>query len=400
MPITSLTCPPPVSRSSRPTTPDYDLLDRALELYAEGKPKESAQKVFEHLFPGRSIPDLAKEAFTFPQGSSRVTVALDGDDLEVRVPLVRLTPSSNATAALRFVLTKMSGSGQLHQPRLRGEDIHLEFRDKVARLHPMKLMETLRRSPIEADQNDDWMVDQFGVAPLEREPIAALSPDEIDRAEQIWRAHWAEVEELTKESQRKRSMFFLNELTGFALHHVRWSLPLSGALLSRVLEAAGTFNDPDVEPTRREAALAKCTKEMKAVGRAELEKNLGHAEYSLSPRGEGTLEVLTNCLAGEYRDTLTKLRQSGKHVDAALGLFGTYCYLLGRFSWSEAVEAALVEGIVSQSGKPWREAAGALLVQAKVVLEIAEKVSLRQSAGDDPAAAEADSEADSEEQPS
>ena len=383
MPITALTCLPPVSRSSRPTALDYDLLDSALELYAADKPREAAQRVFAHLFPGLVIPDLDKEAFTFPQGSSRVTVALDGDELTVRVPLVRLVPGSNATAALRYVLTKISGSGQLHQPRLSGDELHLEFRDKVARLHPMKLMETLRRAPTEADQNDDWMTDQFGVEPLERESIAPLTAEELDRAEKIWRAHWSEVEELMKEAQRKRSMFFLNELTSYTLQHIRWSLPLAGALLARLLAAGATFNDSDVDPSRREAALSKCTKEMKAVSREELEKNLGHAVYSLSPVGEGRLEILTSCLGGDYKETLTKLRQSGRHMDAALALFGTFAYLLGRFAWPEAIEKLLLDGITGASGKPWREAGSELTTQARLVLELGQLELAEGSGADD-----------------
>jgi hypothetical protein len=95
------------------------------------------------------------------------------------VPLVRLTPTGNAVAALRYALTTISGSGQLYQPRLRGDDLYLEFRDKLTRMHPAKVLEVLRRMPVEADRCDDWLVGQFGAQPLERAAIEPLTEDEL-----------------------------------------------------------------------------------------------------------------------------------------------------------------------------------------------------------------------------
>jgi hypothetical protein len=99
------------------------------------------------------------------------------------VPLVRLPPTGNAVAALRYALTTISGSGQLYQPRLRGDELYLEFRDKLTRMHPAKVLEVLRRMPVEADRCDDWLVGLFGAEPLERAAIEPLTEDELTRAE-------------------------------------------------------------------------------------------------------------------------------------------------------------------------------------------------------------------------
>src|SRR5262249_28051704 len=150
--------------------------------------------------------------------------------------------------------------------------------------------------PIEADDNDDWLIGQFGARPLDRAPIAALDDAEHGRAEAIWREHWNEIEELLKECQRKRSLFFLNELTALAIHPVAYALPLNGRLGFKLSEGATTFNDPDTDPLKRESSLAKTAKEMKAAPADELRKSLGHAEYAISPLKEGTSQVLSNHL--------------------------------------------------------------------------------------------------------
>ena len=384
MAISSLTYAPPVRRDARPPRPDYELLEAAGAFADEGKPLEAVMKVFQHLFPSQAIPDLAKNPFSFVQGSSRVTAKIEGDDLAITVPLVRLPTGGSAIAALRFVLTKLSANGQLYQPRLRGEDLYLEYRDKVSRLHPAKLLEVLRRMPFAADRNDDWLIGQFSALPLERAAIDPPTDDEAARCEAIWRAHWNDVEELVTESQRKRSMFFLNEVTAYAFYKIKFAIPLSGFLGARLSEAAGTFNNSQEDPDKRTAALAKCAKEMRAVSDEELRKNVGHVVYALNPLSEGKASILSGYFAGgDYIEAIEEARTSGRPFDAALALICTYTYLLAQFTWPEVVENELEAGLALASGKPWREAANLLYEHAqRLVAKFGEDA--ESGDGDDP----------------
>jgi hypothetical protein len=370
MAITAISYAPPIRRSIHRPALDFELFEQAVALADEGRRLESTKKVFEHFFPGKTIPDLTKEAFTFVQGSSRVTVRIEGDDFTASVPLVKLPQGGSSIAAMRHVLTAISCTGQLYQPRLRGDDVHLEFRDPVARLHPAKIVEVLQRMPAEADQNDDWLIGQFNALPLERADIASLTNDEVARAGEIWKAHWNEVEELLKECQRKRSYFFLNELTAFAVYRIMCVLPIHGFLAARIREAMGTFNDTDEDPMKREASLAKCVKDMRAVTNEELAKNMGHVEYALSPTSEGTPSVLHAHIGDcDYMETIEGLLKGGKSMDAALALVGTYYFMLVRFSWPEEMAKDLVAGLASVAGKPWRETAAGLVEHAASLAE-------------------------------
>ena len=369
MALTCLTYSPPVRRPTRPQRPDYALLDAALALAEEGKSVESVTKVFQHLLPTERIPDLATQTFSFTQGSSRVSVRVDGDELQVWVPVVRLPSGGSAIAALRFVLTEISGSGQLHQPRLHGDDLFLEFREKISSLHPAKVLEVLQRLPVEADLNDDWLIGEFAALPLERAPIDGLDTDEVNRSEALWRTHWSDVEELVKEAQRKRSMFLLNEVTAYARWRIAFALPLTGLLAARLSESAAVFDNDQVDPLKRQALLLDCAVEMKAISREELHRNLGHAKYAISPRQDGTPALLSNCFeAGSYIKTVDGLRETGKALDAALSLIRTYNQLLAAYAWPETVEAQLQDGLALASDKPWREAADALFNHAKAMV--------------------------------
>ncbi len=373
MALTALTCPPPVRRPDRTTRPDYDVLNDAIDLYNEGQALPSLAKTFEHLFPDHEVPDLTKETFTFGQGSSRVSVRVADDTLHVIVPMVKLTDNSVTTAALRFLLQRISGSGQLYQPVLHGDEVVLEFRDRITRLHPHKVREVLRQMPFEADANDDWMVTEFQCEPLSRQPIEPLTDEEFERAHATWMAHWNECEELVTESQRKRSMFFLNEITAYAVHHIRQSLPLTGYWWSRISAAADTFNDTGYDPNLRETTMAKCCREMRAVEAASLRDSLGHATYAISPRTDGTPKALSSNLGpGDYLDTIIRLFNGGRYMDAAVALTGTYTFMLARFSWPEDVENLLLEGLAIANGTPWRESASKLLDHGRRVLAVAE----------------------------
>ena len=384
MPISSLTVPPPVRRPHRATRPDYELLHSAIELYEAGKPEESLARTLAHLFPDLDVPDLAREEFSFPQGSSRVSARIEDGMLHVRVPVVKLGPDSLTTAALRFVLSRISASGQLYQPRLRDSAIMLEFSERVTRLHPHKVREVMRQMPFEADANDDWMVAEFRCEPLGREPIEPLTDEEFVRAEHIWRTHWDEVDELVKESQRKRSRFFLNEVTAYAVHHIGFALPLTGYWWSRISDAGDTFNDADCDPGSRESALARCCKEMKAVGADSLRDNLGHACYALSPLDTGTPEELSNQLGtGDYLDTIIRMFNAGRYIDSAVALIGTYNFLLAHYSWPEEIETQLLSGLAQVDGKPWREATATLLRHREAMVKAATEDARDDEDGDD-----------------
>jgi hypothetical protein len=370
MTIATLTFAPPVRHRSKAVTLDYELFESAIALFEQGNVAKSVQTVFAHLFPEQENPDIAVEPFSFPQGSSRVNVTVADEHILISVPLVKLPDGGNGIAALRFLLTKISGSGQLHQPRLRGNDVYLEFRDRLSRMHPYKLVEVLRRMPIEADNNDDWLIGQFSAARLEREAIPPVSDAEFDLSVTMWRSHWNDVEELLKESQRKRSTFFLNELTAYTFYRMRFALPLHGFINAKLSEFGRVFNNSDEDPSKREITLAKCIKDMKAVSDDDLRSDLGHPSYSISPNAEGTGTVLGSYFGpGNYAETIEQYRTTGKSIEAALALISTFTFLLGRYAWAEPIDHDLQQALADVSGKPWREIAVGLTAVGKELLE-------------------------------
>lgn len=368
--LSSLHYEPPIKRSAPPPPRDFALLEVASSLAEEGRFVESVSRVYEHLFPAHPIARLDLEPFAFVQGSSWIHSCIEGDELVVTVRVARLPSGPTTVAALRHVLARMAGTGQLFQPRLRGEELTLEFRERLDRLHPAKLLEVLRKMPVMADQSDDWLVGEFQAQPLERAPVEPLTDEERARCERFWRSHWSDVEELGKESMRKRSLVFLNELTAFAVHRVQCTLPLCGILGVRLSQRAAIFNDGQEPPLIRERSLAKCAKEMGEVTPASLAQSLGHASYALSPLAEGSPDALNDQLGdGETMETVAGLRRSGKALDATLTLVSTYTYLLARFAWPAPVAQALQAGLQLASDKPWRDAANALVGHAQALVE-------------------------------
>src|ERR1700730_1530186 len=106
MSLPALSYAAPLRRSSHDKALDFELFEASVALYDEGRPLEAVNKVLAHLLPQLPAPDLSKAPLSFTQGSSRVTVRLDGDDVLAPVPLVRLPPTGSAVAAMRHVLTR------------------------------------------------------------------------------------------------------------------------------------------------------------------------------------------------------------------------------------------------------------------------------------------------------
>ena len=360
MSITSLRCPAPIRRRLPVAPRDYDLRDRAITAFEQQDFASSIQLALQYLLPEISIPDLAAEPLLIVQGSARVRVHIDAGSLAISAVLAELQSGSAATAALRYYLTRLSATGQLFQPRLRGAVLSLEFRDQLGLMHPLKLIEVLQRLPMEADANDGWMVERFHVSTPDREPVATLAEPEFDQAWAIWNDHWSAMNELLLESRRRRSVRFLDTLGSLAANHIRYLLPLFGPVRADLNESAETFTDNEEHPNKRDSSLAKCIKSMSKVSQEQLRNCLGHASYAINPLQEGTPSLISSMLSGNRMQSTGELRSAGRSLEAALELISDYVYLLAYHSWPAEIESTLRTGLEQASDKPWREAADLL----------------------------------------
>ena len=361
MSIFALNFATPIRRRVEVAPRDFARRDHAISLFDAAQFVEAITETLGYLLPTTSMPNLKSEALCLIQGSARVHVEIQGEELMIRAPLANLVAEAQVVAAMRFFLTRLSATGQLFQPRLREQTIALEFRERLALLHPLKLLEVMQRLPMEADNHDAWLVQQFGVAMAERQPMLALSDAEFDAAWEIWSAHWTAVEELMTESRRRRQISVLDSLGSFTVNHLVYSLPLFGPVRARMNECADEFTNRDETATKRDNELAKCVKEMRQVTPDALRACLGHATHAINPLHEGTPSLLTSILGGGSRMQKTgEHRAAGRGLEATLELVADYLYLLAHHSWSNEIDAALRAGLVSASGKPWREAADLL----------------------------------------
>jgi hypothetical protein len=340
---------------------DYEVLDAANAHCAEGRYAESLATVLAHLFPTHKIPDLQVTPFTFTHGVARVHVSRDGEDISIRVPLVALPSTPSGVAAMRHVLTKMSGSGQTHQPRVHSDGLHLEYRDKLAFMHPAKMREALFQMPTRGDASINLLVGEFGATPIETDVVVPMTADEQAHAHAIWQVHWTEIEQLLAICRRQKSLFLLNEITAIARYRLIVTLPLMGLLNTRLLDAAYVFNDTDNEPDRREVALAKCARQMLAATPVELAGSLGHAQYAVTVMREGAPQTISEYLGPcNYTRMIDERRKGGHAMEAAVALVSTYYYLLSQYTWQPDVEAVILGGLAMSHARPWRETANAL----------------------------------------
>jgi len=370
MPIHTLSFPPGLRRSRVPQPRDYARRDRAIALYDEGRPLEAVHETLQHLLPDLVAPDLATAPIEFEQGSAQVRVALVEQQVEIRAELASIVDNSNAVAALRHVLSRVAASGQLYQPRLRGEVLSLEYADPLSLAHPQKLLEVLQRLPGEADQNDGWLAERFGLQLSGRSQRQALCGIEAEQAQAWWTQHWQDAAELLSELRRRRSVRLLNAIGSYLVDAVRASLPLHGGLRAELQEYAERIGDSDLNPNERDAELAKCIRDMRAVDPARLLACLGHGQYAIDPVAQGTPSLLGRILGdSQRRQTIGEMLAGGRALEAALDLVADYHYLLAQFCWASAIESELRLGLAQASGRGWSEMCEALLAHSSALCQ-------------------------------
>lgn len=370
MSIHTLSFPPSLRRSRVPQPRDYARRDRAIALFDEGRPLEAVHETLLHLLPELDAPDLASAPIEFDQGSARVRIALVEGQVEVRAELAALTEDSNSVAALRYMLSRVAASGQLYQPRLRGQVLSLEYADPLALAHPQKLLEVLQRLPSEADQNDGWLAERFGLELAGRALREPLSEAEAEQAQGVWKQHWENAAELLSELRRRRSVRLLNAIGSYLVDAVRVGLPLHGGLRAELQEYAERFGDSDLNPNERDAELAKCIRDMRAVEPSRLLACLGHGRYALDPVSQGTPSLLGRILGdSQRRQAIGEMLAGGRALEAALDLVADYHYLLAQFCWAAAIEAELQQGLAQASGRGWSEICETLLAHSSALCQ-------------------------------
>lgn len=360
MSISRLTCPAPIRRRLPVVPRDHDLRDQAISCFEAQDYVAAVQLTLRYLLLDAPATDLEHQPLLLIQGTARVHGHLQAGSLVLSVVLAELDEQAHTTAALRYALSRLSATGQLFQPRLRGKLLCLEFRDQLSLLHPLKLIEVLQRMPVEADSNDAWLIDRFAVQTPDREALMPLSEDEFEQAWTLWSEHWDAMNELLLESRRRRSVRFLDTLGSLAANQIRYALPLYGPLRADLNGMADVYTDAEEHPDKRDAALAKCVRQMRKVSREKLADCLGHARYAIAPLQEGSPALLSSMLAGNRMQGTGELRASGRSLEAALELISDYCYLLAYYAWPAEVEQALRSGLDQASDKPWREATDVL----------------------------------------
>jgi hypothetical protein len=365
MAIMSFTIAKPIRERSRVAPRDFTLRDQAIAKFEAGDYLASVLDTLTYVLPGTDVSHLTHQPLQFSQGSARVHIQLQHDSLHVYAKLASFDSSSQTVAALRFFLSRLSGTGQLAQPRLHAQTICLEYREALALLHPHKLIEVMYRLPVEADNHDAWLQEQFGLSMSDRHAPASLSDAQFADAWQIWTQHWQQMDALMLESRRRRQVSVLDSLGSIALNHLVYTLPLFGPVRARLIECADQFTSRDENASKRDAELAKCIKEMRQMDAEKLRACLAHTTYALNPLQEGTKALLSSVLGGGARMQKTSEHlAAGRGLEAALELLADFLYLLAHHSWPDDIDAALRAALVAANDKPFREAADLLYQSA------------------------------------
>jgi hypothetical protein len=286
----------------------------------------------------------------------------------VRSVLAEFPNETFNPAPLRYLLSRIAGTGQMFQPRLVGQRVQLRFEERLKFLHPQKLIEVLHKLPYEADSHD-WIAAQFALDASARVQPESLSPEQWQQALHVWRTHWREIDALMLESRRRRSVRFLDAIARVALHQIRDVLPFCGMLRARLNEASYIFCDRDENPVKRDQELARTVRFMLDADETLLRSCFGHLAFAFNPWQEGTPAAITQAIGDvQHMQSTGELRSNGRFMEATLDLIANFRYLLSAHVWPAEIERALRAALEECSDQPWRQAAEGLWQAARNIV--------------------------------
>lgn len=368
MSLSAFFCPRPIRRRPRLIARDYARRDLAIELFDRGDYPQAVAETFAHAMPEVIARSPFRLPMRFAQGSALFEAIQEGNEFVLSTVLAELHEGANATALLRFALSRLAGTGQMYQPRLHGHVVRVEFRERLDQLHPLKLLEVLTKLPAEASQQDQWLSEEFAVTRPASAPLEPLSGEETKAALAYWRRHWSDMEVLHNEVRRRRSVRMLDFAGSLASNLTRLVLPLHGSLRIELDDHADEISDRDESVSKRDAAMARLVRKMQAVEDKRLLASLGHGQYAVNPLREGSPSMIHSLYgAGERMQAIHDHRANGRLLEAGLELLAYAAYLMATYSWSEAVDESLGQVLATAHEKPVREVLDQLLMQAEAI---------------------------------
>lgn len=350
----------PIIKSTQ-SKANNDIIDECVELYETGKPCESLLRLIDFFGPElrQKYGNADGTALHIPHGSIVIDIQLSDEQVIVSSDFLRV-PQAQRLPMLRQVAELNSSHLMLPRFVLDGDRLRIEYRCSTRQCHPYKMFTVLRNICMVGDRYDDEFIDKFGATRCYQPHVVPYLPEKVDYLYDGIQDLCARALEAVDKYGRQRYYGYAMQVLAATICQIYYMASPQGRLLNKINNALSDLSQDDLPILDQMKKAVGVLRQIQDLSKAELQQDLYHVEILASPNLRGTLPTLQKKLADVFKSALERV-QFKDYEQSALRLIYVIYRLFYEYDIPDEINAVLAEGLQKASGKPFKEAALALL---------------------------------------
>ena len=272
--------------------------DEAIDAFDEKKYKKAVLDVINYM-----NADLLKDKDTSGtveivqmQGSAEIRVTVSDSHFSVKVPFLKITEQTNQVALLRRVAEVNFTPLKLPQIHLRNNELWFEYEMPISLSQPNKVYDILRSVIIYADQYDDLFIEKYNASFYKTPETKPLTAEEQDTVWNQINAIFEDYKNYLQFFTDKRWDDWVWDLLVISFLKISNMTYVHGKLRSDLIKYISILFDGDIDYNHRMDKGKNYMNTLLEKSRAEIMKNVYHAEQFVSLRWRSNPEIISDRL--------------------------------------------------------------------------------------------------------
>lgn len=350
----------PIIKSTQ-SKANNDIIDECVELYEAGKPQQSLLRLIDFFNSDfrAKYGNKSGTEFHIPHGSIIVHILLGKKEICVFSDFLNV-PDEQRLPMLRSIAEMNSSRLMLPRFVLIGDKLRIEYRCSVTQSHPYKMFNLLRNICIVGDRFDDEFCEKFNTTRCYTPVVKPYSTREVNHVYKSIQTLGKQAIEAVEQYSAQRFYGYSWQVLASTLCQIFYLATPQGSLVNKINRTLSELSNDDAPILDQLKRGITTLREILAMDKSELSQSLYHVETLSSPNMRGTLRTIQKKLSEVFKAALERV-QYKDYEQIALRMTCAIYRLYYDYDMPDAINSVLAKGLKKSSGKPFREAAFALL---------------------------------------
>lgn len=348
---------------------NVDAFDDSVDAYDNKNFVLSLHKLLDYVNPGlrSKYGNAAGTEFSIPHGSIIVNLKIDGDQLKVTAPFLKL-PEQNKVPLLRQTAGLNFNHIDLAQIELDGDSLQFEYTCPMALVNPYKMYYIFREICITGDKYDDEFSTKFGAERIYEPKITPYDAATIDTIYNVIQQSCKECMDGLSYYEAERKYGYAWNVVACAILKILYYAHPQGQLLNDLNKCIFDLDRQDIPLNEVVNIGKKLVERLQGMSKDALAEDLYYVETFVSEKRRSSLKNIQENFSDTFDKVSTYIAQEDYMATAVMVSYQFYnMYFYNDVQ--DDVNNVVVDAMVRSSAQPWHVAAPILYDAMKKIME-------------------------------